>query len=210
MPLRCVVVEDQRMFLQLLVAMLRTQPDLDVVATAGTAADGIAACSTFRPDLLILDLVLPDADGLCVAQALRVIQPSARVIILSSHAPSFLRPLELRSMIHAVVDKTRAYEELLEEIATLTGAGRRHQQQLPHAENLRALTTRERHVLRLIGKGLDNRDIATELAISVRTVETHRSRIVDKLGIQGKAELVRQAMLYLQLANEDLLLDAGV
>ncbi|MEB3349322.1 MAG: response regulator transcription factor [Cyanobacteriota bacterium] len=204
------VVEDQRMFLQLLVAMLRTQPDLDVVATAGTAADGIAACSTFRPDLLILDLVLPDADGLCVAQALRVIQPSARVIILSSHAPSFLRPLELRSMIHAVVDKTRAYEELLEEIATLTGAGRRHQQQLPHAENLRALTTRERHVLRLIGKGLDNRDIATELAISVRTVETHRSRIVDKLGIQGKAELVRQAMLYLQLANEDLLLDAGV
>ncbi len=210
MPLRCVVVEDQRMFLQLLVAMLRTQPDLDVVATAGTAADGIAACSTFRPDLLILDLVLPDADGLCVAQALRVIQPSARVIILSSHAPSFLRPLELRSMIHAVVDKTRAYEELLEEIATLTGAGGRHQQQLPHAENLRALTTRERHVLRLIGKGLDNRDIATELAISVRTVETHRSRIVDKLGIQGKAELVRQAMLYLQLANEDLLLDAGV
>jgi DNA-binding NarL/FixJ family response regulator len=207
MPLRCVVVEDQRMFLQLLVAMLRTQPDLDVVATAGTAADGIAACSTFRPDLLILDLVLPDADGLCVAQALRVIQPSARVIILSSHAPSFLRPLELRSMIHAVVDKTRAYEELLEEIATLTGAGGRHQQQLPHAENLRALTTRERDVLRLIGKGLDNRDIATELAISVRTVETHRSRIVDKLGIQGKAELVRQAMLYLQLANEDLLPD---
>lgn len=210
MPLRCVVVEDQRMFLQLLVAMLRTQPDLDVVATAGTAADGIAACSTFRPDLLILDLVLPDADGLCVAQALRVIQPSARVIILSSHAPSFLRPLELRSMIHAVVDKTRAYEELLEEIATLTGAGGRHQQQLPHAENLRALTTRERDVLRLIGKGLDNRDIATELAISVRTVETHRSRIVDKLGIQGKAELVRQAMLYLQLANEDLLPDSGV
>jgi DNA-binding NarL/FixJ family response regulator len=210
MPLRCVVVEDQRMFLQLLVAMLRTQPDLDVVATAGTAADGIAACSTFRPDLLILDLVLPDADGLCVAQALRVIQPSARVIILSSHAPSFLRPLELRSMIHAVVDKTRAYEELLEEIATLTGAGGRHQQQLPHAENLRALTTRERDVLRLIGKGLDNRDIATELAISVRTVETHRSRIVDKLGIQGKAELVRQAMLYLQLANEDLLPDTGV
>jgi DNA-binding NarL/FixJ family response regulator len=198
------------MFLQLLVAMLRTQPDLNVVATAGTAADGIAACSTFRPDLLILDLVLPDADGLCVAQALRVIQPSARVIILSSHAPSFLRPLELRSMIHAVVDKTRAYEELLEEIATLTGAGGRHQQQLPHAENLRALTTRERDVLRLIGKGLDNRDIATELAISVRTVETHRSRIVDKLGIQGKAELVRQAMLYLQLANEDLLPDTGV
>jgi DNA-binding NarL/FixJ family response regulator len=109
-----------------------------------------------------------------------------------------------------VVDKTRAYEELLEEIATLTGAGGRHQQQLPHAENLRALTTRERDVLRLIGKGLDNRDIATELAISVRTVETHRSRIVDKLGIQGKAELVRQAMLYLQLANEDLLPDSGV
>lgn len=204
MPLRCVVVEDQRMFLQLLVAMLRTQPDLDVVATAGTAAEGIAACSNHRPDLLILDLVLPDADGLCVAQALRVIQPSARVIILSSHAPSFLRPIELRSMIHAVVDKTRAYEELLDEISTLTGSGSGQQAQAWNADGWKSLTIRERDVLSLIGRGMENRDIAQELSISVRTVETHRSRIVDKLGIQGKGELVRQAMLYLQWAADDL------
>ncbi|MFN5193845.1 MAG: response regulator transcription factor [Cyanobacteriota bacterium] len=204
MNLRCVVVEDQRMFLQLLVAMLRTQPGLDVVATAASAADGIAACSLHRPDLLILDLALPDADGLSVAHALRVIQPAARVIILSSHAPSFLRPVELCSMIHAVVDKTRAYEELVDEIGALTGHSREQQGQVQGGHNWQDLTMRERDVLTLIGKGFDNREIAAELSISIRTVETHRSRINDKLGIQGKGELVRQAILYLQLAADDL------
>jgi len=203
MTIRCVVVEDQGMFLQLLVAMLRTQPALDVVATARSAADGIAACSQHRPDLLILDLVLPDADGLTVAQALKVIQPTARVIILSSHAPSFLRPAELRDMIHAVVDKTRAYEELIEEIATLAGADLDPDNQRQAANGWHLLTVREKDVLRLIGKGLDNRQIADHLTISIRTVETHRSRIIDKLGIQGKGELVRQAMLFLQLATDD-------
>ena len=204
MTMRCVVVEDQGMFLQLLVAMLRTQPGLDVVATARSAADGIAACSQHRPDLLILDLVLPDADGLTVAHALRVIQPSARVIILSSHAPSFLRPAELRQMIHAVVDKTRAYEELIGEIASLTGAGLTDDTPALAGNGWRLLTLRERDVLRLIGKGLDNRQIGEQLSISVRTVETHRSRIIDKLGIQGKGELVRQAMLFLQLASDHI------
>ena len=83
MALRCVVVEDQVMFLQLLVAMLRTQPNLEVVATAQGVGEAIAVCAGHVPDLLILDLALPDGDGLDVLQFLRQQEEPPAVIVLS-------------------------------------------------------------------------------------------------------------------------------
>jgi len=189
--LRCVVVEDQLMFLQLLVAMLAAQPRLEVVATADSVALGRLACINHRPDVLILDLALPDGRGTLVVEALRAVSPSSRVIILSGEASSFVCPRELRDMVPAVVDKTRAYEALSQELAALL---QRPGAEWPEPELARPLTPRENEILTLIGRGLSNREIAAKLHLSQRTVETHRKNIAAKVGASGP-ELIRLAAL---------------
>jgi DNA-binding NarL/FixJ family response regulator len=183
--LTCVVVEDQRMFLQMLVVMLRSLPGLDVVATATTAEEGIAACRELAPDLLLLDLTLPDQDGLAVAETLATVNPDARLIVLSAAASSFVCDTALQPMLHAVVDKIDACEALTTEIGELL----RERHDAPAA-----LTAREEEVLRLIGQGLSNSQIAERLTLSVHTVGTHRRNITGKLGLRGP-ELIRFATL---------------
>lgn len=183
--LTCVVVEDQRMFSQLLVGMLRTQPGLAVVATAATAAEGIQACLRHRPDLLILDLALPDQSGVVVADALAGVNPQARVIVLSAQANSFVCPAGLQPYLHAVVDKIEAYDSLSAEIAELLA---------PRSGVRLRLTSREKEVLQLLGQGLSNTQISEVMQLSVHTVETHRRNLSGKLGLKG-AELIRYATL---------------
>ena len=183
--LTCVVVEDQRMFLQMLVVMLRSLPGLEVVATATTAAEGITACQELVPDLLLLDLTLPDQGGLAVAEALALVNPEARLIVLSAAASSFVCNAALQPMLHAVVDKIDACETLTTEIGDLLAE--RRAEPTP-------LTAREEEVLRLIGQGLSNGQIAERLTLSVHTVGTHRRNITAKLGLRG-AELIRHATL---------------
>lgn len=201
MALRCVVVEDQVMFLQLLVAMLRTQPRLEVVATARGVDKAIAVCAELSPDLLILDLALPDGDGVAVLHALRDRPEPPAVIVLSGQASSFVCPRELTPLVQAVVDKTRAYAELNTEIQRLlqAPADPEEGEEAPVAPRRSQLTARERQVFHLIGKGHTNRAIAELLGLSLRTVETHRKNITAKLGVKG-GELVRLAALDLQMA----------
>ncbi len=203
MALRCVVVEDQVMFLQLLVAMLRTQPNLEVVATAQGVEEALAVCAEHDPDLLILDLALPDGDGLSVVQALSHSEQPPVVIVLSGQASSFVCPRELTPLVQAVVDKTRAYADLSTEIQRLLRRTGEQEESAPGAAVLSTLTLRERQVFSLIGKGHTNRAIADLLGLSVRTVETHRKRITVKLGAKG-GDLVRLAALDLQMALDGL------
>jgi DNA-binding NarL/FixJ family response regulator len=187
-----VVVEDQVMFLQLLVGMLRELDGLDVVGTAQGVAEGIQLCRRCRPELLILDLALPDGAGLEVVNGLAPSEPLPRVIVLSGAAEGFHCPPPLRRLLHAVVDKTRAYEALRSEITLLWqercgGAA-------AAAPPRQTLTAREREILRLIGLGCSNPEIATRLNVSCRTVETHRRNIITKLGVSGP-ELVCYAAL---------------
>lgn len=193
--MRCVVVEDQVMFLQLLVAMLRTLPDLEVVATAQGAAEAVAACREHRPELLILDLALPDGDGLEVMTALAEQDGPPRVIVLSGQVSSFVCPSRLRPLVQAVVDKTRAYDDLRSEIQRLLDP---RADDSGDGEARGRLTAREREVFALIGKGCTNRVIAERLGLSLRTVETHRKNITVKVGAKG-GELVRLAALDLQM-----------
>ncbi|MFO7628698.1 MAG: response regulator transcription factor [Prochlorococcaceae cyanobacterium] len=186
------MVEDQVIFLQLLVALLRSHTGLDVVATAGTVADGTAACLELSPDLLILDLALPDGEGTAVMSALQGQDPMPRVIVLSGQASSFVCPAQLQPMLHAVIDKTRAYDVLLQEVACLQGGERDGGLKA----RLQSLTPRERQIFSLIGQGGSSREIAEALQLSPYTVETHRKKIAAKIGVSG-LELVRLASMEL-------------
>ena len=192
--LRCLIVEDQLMIQELLVAMLQRHPSLEVVASASTASEGIAACLEHKPDLLILDLALPDGDGLVVARALQVLQPDARVIVLSSFASTAERPPELREQIVAILDKSRAFQDLINEVEALLPEEAISPPQ--PSINLEVLTSREQTILALIGRGYSSRQISEELCISQRTVETHRHKICTKLGISGAALIHQATLLY--------------
>lgn len=193
--LRCLVVEDQLMIQELLMAMLDQHPALEMVGSACSVVEGINACAELAPDLLILDIALPDGDGLVVAQALAQRHPAARVIVLSSFASTVERPPELRSQIVAILDKSRAYQDLIREVEALLPPEllEGHPQPL----DLTALTPREREILQLVGSGCSSRRIAELLIISPHTVETHRRNICSKLGLSGAA-LVHQASLLVQ------------
>lgn len=183
------------MIQQLLMGMLNQHPALQVVGSACSVAEGISACAELAPDLLILDIALPDGDGLSVARALAGRDPCARVIVLSSFASTVERPPELRSQIVAILDKSRAYQDLIREVEALLPDGILQQPAPPL--DLSLLTPREREILELVGRGCSSRHIADQLIISQHTVETHRRNICSKLGLSGAA-LVHQASLLVQ------------
>ena len=189
-PLRCLIVEDQVMFLELLQQLLERQLGIRVVATATTAEAGQAACRMHRPDLLILDLSLTDGDGLPVLASLAAWVPKARAVVLSAQAAGFVCPEALQPLLLGVVDKTNTFDTLIDVISELLP---------PQSAALDALnlTPAQQRIYNLIGQGLSNKQIARELALSITTVETHRKAIARRLGCSG-AELVRHAALQLQ------------
>lgn len=190
-PLRCLIVEDQRMFSQLLQTMLAALAGLEVCGSATSLAEAQRLCSTPPlPDLLLLDLSLPDGDGLEAALTLVRHQPEARIVVLSGQASSFICPGALQAHCLGVVDKTAAFADLQRLL-------------LLHLSREPApLTPRQRQIYALIGQGRSNKEIAQGTGLSVATVETHRKTIAQKLGVSG-AELVRQAALLGPLSLEE-------
>lgn len=197
MPLRCLIVEDQLMIQQLLSMVLEKLNGLQVVATARSQAEGIAACQAHRPDLLLLDLALPDGRGEAVARELIRLKPSARIIILSGEISTFVCPEDLSPHVHAVLRKEQAYEELRLELGELL---RQKKASLPAratpTDPFTRLSPKEREVFTLIGKGMLTKEIAERLGISAHTVQGHRKGISRKLETTGN-ELILKAHEYI-------------
>jgi len=192
--LNCVVVEDQGFFLEMLGSMLSLRGGIHVAATALTVADGRTACTTHRPDLLVLDLDLPDGSGLDVARHLLELKPSARIIILSGQADAFVCPGWLHDNMQAVISKNdtfSALREALDKLLDLDDTSARARETRPFKN--KPLTPREAEIFALIGEGLTSKEIGERLYVSEHTVQAHRKRIAIKLGTTG-AELVQRAI----------------
>lgn len=193
MSLRCVILEDQTMFLQLLAGMVRTTPGLELTGTYSLAEKAREFVAKHPTDLLILDLALPDGQGITVLKAAAKKNPKVSCIVLSGHASQFVCPADLRAHVRAVVDKTQAYGSLQKEIAEIIHP-EAELKGSPSPQEL--LTRREYEVFSLVGQGRMSKEIAEKLGMAVRTVETHRKAICRKLKVSGP-ELVRQASVYL-------------
>jgi two-component system NarL family response regulator len=196
------VVDDHPLFRAGLVAMLDREHDMQVVAEAGTLDDVVEAVANTPVDLAIVDILLPQGDGITVTRILRE-RSAARILGLSVlDEPTRVAEL-LRAGAIGFVHKTQPVPEILEAIrATLAGdrylcpALREPLETLLASEAklpLERLTAREREVFSLLVEGYTNERAARKLAIAPRTVETHRQRVMKKLRVHSIAELVRLA-----------------
>jgi DNA-binding NarL/FixJ family response regulator len=194
-PLTCVIVEDQGMFLDLLSSMIAIRGGMRIAAQARDVAAGHQACAEHRPDVLILDLALPDGDGLDVAQTFLEASPQGRVLVVTGQASEFVCPAWLNDHLQAVISKSDTFESLRRELDELTGIVPRGVGKDRNRFPEKPLTEREAEVFRLIGDGLSSRAIADVLGISEHTIQTHRKRMAAKLGTSGD-ELTRRAIAH--------------
>jgi two-component system NarL family response regulator len=192
----CLLVEDQTLMAELLRSMLQTSPQIGVIRLAQSVEEACRLIDRLPPDLLILDLGLPDGDGQQVALHLLKRHPAPRIILLSAQLHDFQCDPSLLPHIHASVDKTSAYKELMQALNALNPGLNNSAEERRIKRRISTLSVRELEVFLLIGQGKSNRDIATVLNVSVSTVESHRKAIAQQIGRSG-AELVQVAAVHL-------------
>jgi two-component system response regulator NreC len=196
---RVVIADDHTMVRDGLRVLLDMEPDLEVVAEAGGVAAAMSSLEAQAPDVLILDVHLGAENGLDAMPTLLDASPTTRVLVLTMQDdPAFARKA-LRAGASGYVLKEAPRSELIEAVrAVARGQTYLHPQLAARlvleGEPAGGLTPRELEVLRLIALGHTNVQIAADLFLSVRTVETHRANLQGKLGVSGRAELVRCAL----------------
>lgn len=205
-PIRVIVADDHAIVRTGIRHVLESEPGFAVVGEAANGAEAIELARTLAPDVAVLDISMPGESGLQVAQELRRRSPATRVLILSMHdnteyvleavragAHGYIlkdtAATELRSAIHAVRRGESYFSPPIARRLTAVVRGISEEEDL-----LGQLTARERQVLVGVAQGRTNREIAMELGISHRTVETHRESLMRKLGIHTVAGLTRVAL----------------
>ena len=185
--------------------ILDAEDDLEVVGEAGSVREAVAVAETCRPDVFVMDLGLPDGSGIAATNEVVRVSPATRVLVLSVHDDvAYLRRAFEAGAVGYLV-KEAADVELVQAVRQVAGGKRYVHPSLgaallaPDAAPARLggpggeLSDRELEVLRMMALGLTNAEIGQRLSVSVRTVETHRSHIHQKLNVRNRAELVRRA-----------------
>jgi DNA-binding NarL/FixJ family response regulator len=200
--LRAVLIEDETMFRQLILLTLGKVKDLQVIGEFGQGRPGLDFCLREKPDLLVVDLMLPDINGMEIAREVRRAVPDMKILVITAH-PSERLPADLMALgVNGYVDKTEPIEYVLSAVETVRSggmffasrvrakggtsgfAGPRPQLEVP-------LTEREQEIARLVAAGQMSKEIAAKLNLSVRTVEKHRANIMEKVGVREVASLTR-------------------
>ena len=204
---RILVVDDHPLLREGVMQLINRQRDLCACADAASLTEAQAALEAHRPDLILLDLRLGGGDVLEFIKSSRVRFPKVRILILSQHDEPLYAERTMRVGASGYVIEEEAPEEVLTAIrAVLSGdtyvsrkiATLVLQRMIPaakpsNAPRLEDLTDREFTVFQLIGSGLGSREIADQLGLSVKTIETHRENIKHKRGLRNAADLVRDA-----------------
>jgi DNA-binding NarL/FixJ family response regulator len=204
MPLKIVLIEDQAMFRDLLKKICRDHFRLSVVGEAEDAATGLALCQKHKPDIVLLDLNLPDRDGVSMADELLAMDPRVRILALSTECDDYTLYRVLNSGMHGYVDKNRQSVEVLKQAIDEVIKGRvfftevvqqvRQKLRTEPKAFPKVLTEREQELLSLLGGGLTNEEVARVLHLSRYTVQLHRRNIMSKLGLHRTPDLIRYAV----------------
>ncbi|MGX9354412.1 response regulator transcription factor [Roseobacteraceae bacterium S113] len=198
MSTRVVVVDDHPMVAEGIEAILESYDDIDVVATLSNGQDIVDRADELAPDVVLLDLNMPNVGGLTATELLLEKRPDLRILILSMHdSPEYISSALGHGAMGYVL-KDVPTDEIKHAIDTVM-AGERYlctgaKGSLEPPEGREQLTNREQTILLQLAQGKSNKEVAIALDISVRTVETHRKNIKRKLGISSTAGLTRYAM----------------
>lgn len=202
--LRILLADDHRMVRQGFKLILQTQPDMEVVGEAGNGREAVDLAASLRPDVVVMDVTMPELNGIEATRRIRDISPYIRVVALSVHRDGVYVREVVRAGAEGYILKESADSELLTAVRAVAEgnsylspevAGAVLKDYRKHATNpIDLLTSREREVLQLIAEGKTNKEIAAHFNLSVYTVDGHRTRIMDKLGLHSVSELVRFAL----------------
>ena len=200
MSIRVVLVDDHPIVLQGLEHLLARQPDIEVAACCATVQDGLAAARS-RPDIVLLDLRMPQGGGLALIDAIAAEKLDTKTVVLTAAISDDEVSQALQKGAAGLVLKESSPDQLLECVRRVH-AGERwldpealnrvtpESPARPPDDRAASLTAREREVVRMIAAGLRNRDIGERLSISENTVKVHLHNIYEKLGVEGRMELL--------------------
>lgn len=218
-PIRILIADDHDILRDGLRALLEMASDMEVVGEAQTGREAVAEAERLRPDIILMDISMPQLDGVEACQRIRQQSPSTQILFLTMHEAEeyFFRALRAGAAGY-VIKRTAAVDLLAAVRAVARGESflspsiaralvedyARQQSRSPQLTSAKAagengdayesLTSREREVLQLVGEGHTNQDIATMLHLSIKTVQSHRAAVMEKLGLRDVTHLVRYAV----------------
>jgi DNA-binding NarL/FixJ family response regulator len=207
--LRILLVEDHEIVREGVRTMVSAQADMEVVGEAGDGRTAIRLAEELRPDIVVMDISMPDMNGLQATEKLKQLQPEIKILTLSRHTDvGFLQQI-LGAGASGYVLKQSTSTELIRAIRTVAAGGSyldpaiagkvmggfARSRSKPRAEAKGSISGRESEVLRLIAWGHSNKEIAARMEISVKTVEVHKANAMRKLDMRSGIDIVRYALL---------------
>jgi DNA-binding NarL/FixJ family response regulator len=196
--IRILVVDDHFMVRLGLIGAISAEPDIEVVGEASGGVEAVSLFDSLRPDITLMDGMLPDVHGVEVTRRILALDPAARVILVSINetAEDIHRAMEAGAM--GYIPKSSEKDAIVHAIRTVAGGGRflspEFARRLADRELMPLLSPREIDVLRLVAQGLANKQIAGELALGEATVKTHVRHILDKLGVPDRTRAATLAI----------------
>ena len=207
--LRIILAEDHETIRDGLKLLVNSRSDMEVVGEADNGTTALQLAEEFSPDVVVMDISMPELNGLQATKKLKEKSPQVKVLILTRHSePGYLQEL-LQAGAGGYVLKQSKSEELIRAILAVA-AGQtyldpaitegavtqlRESGQVPHKAPNANLTAREADVLRLIALGYVNKEVAARLNLSIKTVEAHKSNAMNKMGMKSRVDIVRYAIL---------------
>ena len=198
-----IIADDHIIFRQGLLKLLQSAEDIEVIADTGSSDEALRLIIEKRPDVAILDISMPALSGIEILEEVQRKGIGTKIVFLTMHSDPLTAKKAIQSNASGYVLKDDAFEDLLYAVKAVASGGTfvspSISEKVLKLDTRREkegsiLTVREREVLQLIASGLTNKKIADKLSVSVKTVETHRTRILQKLDAHTAADLVRYAI----------------
>lgn len=203
--IRVLVVDDHTLVRAGLCRLLESEDDIEVVGQSGTGIEAVELCGKLKPNVVVLDYNLPDIDGLETTERIVALKSGARVLVLTMYANEEYAIRVIRAGASGFIVKGASTDELIAAVRKVANKGTyvtpsiqekmlgrigRHDEDAPES----LLSNREMQVLLRLARGAATREVAQELSLSLSTVETYRSRILEKLDLRNNSDLTRFAI----------------
>ncbi len=200
-----IVIEDQTILRDLICQLVESYANMRVIAKSGDGSEGYQQCLDYEPDLVILDIMLPNLNGSEVLRHLKAKNPKINILIFSAAASNGVVNRLVKSGVTGYIEKNAGLNELEKAISLVSEGSSYFSPRIIDImrelmitggkdDSLDSLTTREREITQLIAESYSNKEIAAKLGMSVRTADTHRTNIMKKLDLHDVAALTRWAI----------------